>query len=83
MIKYQAKVYLEEARDPDWEVPSPKTRRSKGYEWIIPDPNVAIPLMIRQARQKLGVSQRELTRRLDISLQQIQKLETPANPTLR
>jgi len=78
-------VYLEEARDPAWEVPEPRARRSARYHWVTPEPSVAIPLMIRQARQRHAVSQRELARRLGMSVQQIQKLETPgkSNPTVK
>jgi predicted RNase H-like HicB family nuclease/DNA-binding XRE family transcriptional regulator len=78
-------LYLEEARDPKWDVPAPRARRSGRYVWIVPKPDVAIPLMIRRARQKHGLSQRQLARRLDISVQQLQKLETPgkSNPTVK
>ena len=42
-------LYLEEARDPGWEVPAAKRRKASRYDWIQPFPDVAIPLMIRQA----------------------------------
>ncbi len=78
-------LFLEEARDPDWRVPPAKKHAGKNHEWITPDPDVAIPLMIRQARLKHGLSQRELASLLNISVQQLQKLETPgkSNPTVR
>ena len=78
-------LYLEEARDPKWQVPKPKTRKGRHYYWITPHEDVAIPLMIRQARIRHGLTQRELATRLGITLQQVQKFEMPgkSNPTVR
>ena len=78
-------LYLEEARDPKWDVPKPKARKSRRYVWVHPFVDVAIPLMIRQARLSRGLSQKKLAKRLQITLQQLQKLETPgrSNPTVK
>ena len=78
-------LHLEEARDPKWRLPKPKTRSGKEFYWIVPYEDVAIPLMIRDARLRHGLSQRELARCLGISVQQLQKLETPgkSNPTIK
>ena len=78
-------LYLEEARDPKWDVPKPKARKSRGYVWLRPFVDVAIPLMIRQARLSHGLTQAQLAKRLKITLQQLQKLETPgrSNPTVK
>jgi antitoxin HicB len=78
-------LYLEEARDPMWDLPKPKVRQSKRYVWVRPFVDVAIPLMIRQARLSRGLTQAQLAKRLDVTLQQVQKLETPgrSNPTVR
>ncbi len=78
-------LYLEEARDPKWDIPSPKARKSKRYVWIHPYVDVAVPLMIRQARRSRGLTQKQLAQRLQITLQQVQKLETPgrSNPTVK
>jgi antitoxin HicB len=78
-------LYLEEARDPKWDVPKPRARRSKHYVWIHPFVDVGVPLMIRQARRSRGLTQKQLAERLQMSLQQLQKLETPgrSNPTVR
>ena len=78
-------LWLEEARDPDWEVPVPKARRGKRHVWVTPYEDVSIPLMLRQARQRKGLSQRELAKKLGMSVQQLQKLECPgkSNPTVR
>ncbi len=78
-------LYLEEARDPKWDVPKPKARKSRRYVWVHPFVDVAIPLMIRQARLSRGLTQKKLAKRLQITLQQLQKLETPgrSNPTVK
>jgi antitoxin HicB len=78
-------LYLEEARDEDWLVPTPKVRKSRGYHWVEAEPDVAIPLLIRHARRAAGLSQRQLAARLSMSVQQLQKLECPgkSNPTVR
>lgn len=46
---------------------------------------VAIPLMIRQARLSHGLTQAQLPKRLKITLPQLHKLETPgrSNPTVK
>lgn len=78
-------LYLEEARDPNWKVPDPHSYSGKEYLWIRPDMDVAIPLMIRQARLKHRFSQQKIASTLGITVQQIQKLETPgkSNPTVK
>ena len=78
-------LWLEEARDPDWTVPVPKARKGRQYAWVAPYEDVAIPLMIRRARQRKGLSQRALAKKLGMSVQQLQKLEYPgkSNPTVR
>lgn len=78
-------LYLEEARDPAWDVPEARTHSGKEYVWIQPDEDVAIPLMIRQARLKHQISQQKIASALGVTVQQIQKLETPgkSNPTVK
>lgn len=78
-------TFLEDSRDPRWMVPSAKTRKGRTFVWIRPDEAVAVPLMIRQARQRVGFTQRQLAERIGITVQQVQKLETPrkSNPTIR
>ena len=78
-------LYLEEARDPKWDVPKSKARKSRRYVWVHPFVDVAIPLMIRRARLSHGLTQKKLAKRLQITLQQLQKLETPgrSNPTVK
>ena len=85
MAKESLTLYLEEARDPKWKIPKAKNRKSKGYYWIAPDISVTIPLIIRHARLECGLSQSQMARKLSITTQQLQKLETPgkSNPTIK
>lgn len=85
MAKDSLSLYLEEARNPSWELPTAKNRKSKQYYWITPDISVALPLMLRQARKDAGYTQAKLAKELGITTQQLQKLETPgkSNPTVR
>jgi len=77
--------YLEEARNPKWEVPAAKTRRGGQYVWVTPYEGVAIPLMIRQARLRRGFTQKQFAKKVGITIQQLQKLEMPgkSNPTVK
>lgn len=78
-------LQLEEARDPKWRIPKAKNRKGKDLYWITPYEDIAIPLMIREARLKHGYSQKEFARLLKMTVQQLQKLETPgkSNPTVK
>jgi antitoxin HicB len=78
-------LHLEEARDPKWSLPKAKKRQGKQYQWVVPYEDVAVPLMIRQARLKHNLTQKELAKRVGITIQQLQKLETPgkSNPTIK
>ena len=78
-------MHLEEARNPKWEIPTPKNRTGSQYTWITPFEDVAIPLMIRHARIKHGLTQGQLAKKIGITIQQLQKLESPgkSNPTVK
>jgi antitoxin HicB len=78
-------LYLEEAKDPQWTVPKPKTRKGREYYWIRPGLEVSIPLMLRQKRIEAGFTQAQMAQKLGITIQQVQKLETPgkSNPTVK
>ena len=78
-------LYLEEARNPKWEVPKAKVRKGRNFYWIRPDSSVAIALMLRQLRLQIGLTQSSAAKKLGITFQQLQKLETPvkSNPTAK
>lgn len=51
--------------------------------WIEPDPHVAWPVLLRLERERAGITQAELAKRLDVTFQAVQKWErSGANPTL-
>jgi len=76
-------LYLEEANDPKWPLPKAIEYKGKHYYWITPSPEIAIPLMIREARKALCISQQKAAELLKMKLQTYQKLEYPrkSNPT--
>ena len=78
-------LYLEDARDPHWRIPVAKARRGKNYYWIQPRFDIAIAILIRHARLKHGLTQAKLAEQVGITVQQLQKLETPgkSNPTVK
>jgi antitoxin HicB len=76
-------LYLEEANDPKWPLPKAENYKGPSYSWVIPSPEIAIPLMIREARKSKRISQQKAADLLDMKLQTYQKLEYPkkSNPT--
>ena len=51
--------------------------------WVEPDPHVAWPVLLRLERERAGITQAELAKRLDVTFQAVQKWErSGANPTL-
>ena len=76
-------LYLEEANDPKWPLPRPLNHKGEDFCWITPSPEVAIPLMIREARKSMKISQQRAADLLGMKLQTYQKLEylRKSNPT--
>ncbi len=69
----------------NFSIPEPRLLKGKNVRWVEPNPDVGIPLMIRKIRKELGLSQKEVARRLQIAYQSYQAWENPkaANPTLK
>lgn len=72
-------LYLEEALDPNWKIQTAKERKGKPFHWIVPSPDIAIPLTIREMRERSKISQIEVANRLNVKVQQYQKMEYPRN----
>jgi len=76
-------LYLEEANDPKWALPPALNHKGENYQWVKPSPDVAIPLMIREARKAKGLTLKKAAELLKMKIQTYQKLEYPrkSNPT--
>ena len=69
----------------NFSIPEARILKGKNIRWVEPTPDVGIPLMIRKIRNELGLSQKEVAKRLQIAYQTYQAWENPkvANPTLK
>jgi antitoxin HicB len=78
-------LYLESAIDLKWKVPTPKVRKGGKFFWVTPSLEIAIPLTIRCMREKSKLTQPEIAKRVNMKVQQYQKLEYPkrSNPTTK
>ena len=64
-------------------LPEPPESLDGDTVWVEPDPRVAWPVLLRLQRERAGVTQVELARRLGVTFQAVQKWElSGANPTL-
>lgn len=76
-------LFLEEANNPKWPLPVSINHKGLNYNWVTPSPEVAIPLMIREARKYKKISQQKAAELLGMKIQTYQKLEyiRKSNPT--
>lgn len=77
--------YLESIYDRSCNIPDPMERRGRGYVPIKVPAQIAVPIMVRKARLRRNLSQKEMAKRLDITFQTYQRIETlqKCNPTLK
>ena len=77
--------YLASIFDRGFKIPAPSRIKGKYVYPIIPESTVLVPIILRNSREELRLSQMEAAKRLGISYQSYQKLENPnkANPTLK
>ncbi len=52
-----------------------KVSQAKDVYWIEPDPSVAIPILVRKAREEAGLTLVELAAKLGVTYQAVQKWE--------
>lgn len=69
--------YLASIFDRGFKIPEPSTLKGKSIYQIEPDPDVAIPIMLRRIREEQKISQIAAASKLDISYQAYQRLENP------
>ncbi len=53
----------------------PKVRKAKGVYEIEPNPSVAIPILVRKAREEAGLTLVDLAEKLGVTYQAVQKWE--------
>ena len=70
--------------DRDLMIPEAKNRKSKSFYPIQVDIRISFPILLRKARKKRKLSQKQVADQLGVSQQAYAKLETPlkANPAL-
>jgi antitoxin HicB len=83
--KEALEAVLESLFDRKCEIPSPKFRKGKGWLAINVDDTIAIPIIFRQLRLAHGLTLKQMAKRLGITYQSYQALETlrRANPTIK
>ena len=69
----------------NFEVPTASSVRGKNVHLVEPFPEVGVPLILRKIRTEIGLSQKEVAKKLDITCQTYQMWENPApaNPTIK
>jgi antitoxin HicB len=69
----------------NYEVPTASSARGKNVHLVEPFPEVGVPLVLRKIRTEIGLTQKEVARKLDITYQTYQMWENPAsaNPTIK
>jgi antitoxin HicB len=69
----------------NFEVPTASSARGKNVHLVEPFPEVGVPLVLRKIRTEIGLSQKEVAKKLEITYQTYQMWENPAsaNPTIK
>ncbi len=77
--------FLSVAHSENIKIKPPSKKKGKDIYFIQPENNVAFAILLRFAREKKGLTQKDVATKLAISYQAYQKYETPskANPTLK
>ena len=77
--------YIASIFDRGFKVPESSKLKGKDIYMIEPEPEVAMPIMLKKLRDELKVNQVDAARKLGVSYQAYQRLENPAkcNPTIK
>jgi antitoxin HicB len=77
--------YLEVAYSRNIKVNKPSAPKGKDIFFFEPEHHIAFAIRLRLNREKLGLSQTDVARKIGVSYQAYQKFETPtkSNPTLK
>ena len=65
-------------------IPDPSNKKGKGIYYIEPDLRIAFAITLKRERKRMGLSQKEIARRLNVNWTFYQRIENPrrTNPTL-
>ena len=77
--------YLASIFERNIRIPEPSALKGKNIYYIEPEPEVAVPMILRKFREKKKLSQVDIAHELGISYQAYQRLERPgkSNPTIK
>ena len=77
--------YLASVFERNFKIPDPSDLKGKNIYHIEPEPEVAIPILLRKFRETKKLTQGDIAKLLGISYQAYQRLERPgkSNPTLK
>jgi antitoxin HicB len=77
--------YLASIFERNFTIPKSSKSRAKDVYYIEPEPEVALPILLRTLREARNLTQGDIAELLDISYQSYQRLERPgkSNPTLK
>ncbi|MBI2871063.1 MAG: type II toxin-antitoxin system HicB family antitoxin [Candidatus Omnitrophica bacterium] len=78
-------LVLETDFDYKCEIPLPKKYHGKSYHPVACDPTIGFPVLLRKTRLARKWTQKDMAKKLGVSLSAYQRLETPgkANPTIK
>lgn len=77
--------YLSSVFERNLKIPDPSALKGKNIHSIEPEPEVAVPIILRKLRETRKLTQGDIAKVLGISYQAYQRLEKPgkSNPTLK
>jgi antitoxin HicB len=77
--------YLSSVFERNLKIPDPSVLKGKNIHNIEPEPEVAVPILLRKLRETRKLTQGDIAKVLGISYQAYQRLEKPgkSNPTLK
>ncbi len=84
MAKEALEIYLDDDYDFECKIPLPKAYKGQGF-YVIVDPSIAFPIVLRKARIQMGLTQQKMAKKLELkSVGAYQRLETlfKSNPRL-
>ena len=69
--------WLKSVYSRDFSIPEPSKLNGKDIHYITPEPEIALPILIRQLRIEKGLSQKQVADAIGIKYQTYQRFENP------